>query len=67
MRYEFRITLAGEGDDEVDAWIDACESFERSPGLPPDDFEIDYEPDNQVDWVDELALGDSTNGAFEDC
>jgi hypothetical protein len=33
-RYEFTITIAGEGDDEASAWVQACEAFALDPGIP---------------------------------
>lgn len=34
-RYEFTVTLSGEGDTPEDAWEDAVGSFTDDPGLPP--------------------------------
>jgi hypothetical protein len=33
-RFEFVVTLSGEGEDEEDAWFDALEAFEQDPGEP---------------------------------
>lgn len=33
-RYEFTVTLSGEGDTPEDAWADAVASFTDDPGLP---------------------------------
>ena len=66
-RYEFRVTLSGEGDDEMDAWLDAVESFSSSPGLPPDDYDVFDADEFAYDSIDPLELGDSRNGIFEGC
>jgi hypothetical protein len=42
-RYEFKIYLVGYGDDEADAWRDACESFWDDPGAPPGEEDITVE------------------------
>ena len=55
-RYEFRLTLSGEGDDENDAWLDAIESFSSSPGLPPDDYELCTENEGLLDWLEEIEI-----------
>jgi len=34
-RYEFTLTLTGEGDNADEAWEDAVEAFSCEPGLPP--------------------------------
>lgn len=69
-RYEFKLTLSGEGEDEHDAWLDAVEAFSSSPGLPPDDYEVYTEDmfDDAFDWNSFHAeVGDSTNGIFDGC
>lgn len=66
-RYEFKLTLAGEGDDELDAWLDAVESFSSSPGLPPTDYEVEEDElfEDNFDWASFHATqGDSTEGNF---
>ena len=34
-RYEFTLTLSGEGENEDEAWLDAVEAFGCDPGTPP--------------------------------
>jgi hypothetical protein len=50
LKYEFTITIAGYGDSQDAAWMDACTAFYLDPGLPLDDnVETIEEPDNEPD------------------
>lgn len=40
-RYEFTITLAGQGETPEEAWQDAVEQFSIDPGSPPDEYIIE--------------------------
>jgi hypothetical protein len=40
-RYEFTVTLSGEGDTEEEAWLDAVNAFCDDPGEPPDDATLE--------------------------
>ena len=33
-QYHFTITISGNGTDEQEAWLDACEGFTLDPGIP---------------------------------
>jgi hypothetical protein len=39
-RYEFTITLSGEGNNAQEAWEDAVEAFQLDPGAPPDSYAL---------------------------
>lgn len=68
--YEFSIILFGEGHEEKEAWLDAVEKFTASPGQPESNFGVtpddDDDDDEQLDWEEELELGDSINGVLDD-
>jgi hypothetical protein len=40
-RYEFKVTLAGYGENPDEAWEDAVEGFCQDPGIYPDDDDYD--------------------------
>ena len=42
-RYEFTITIVGQGETSDEAWGDACESFSLDNGTPPEDFVVEEE------------------------
>jgi hypothetical protein len=48
-RYEFTLTLSGEGETELQAWIDVCDSFSVDYGLPPNQGELIEEFDGDLD------------------
>jgi len=64
--YEFPITLYGEGREEKEAWLDAVEKFNASPGQPESNFGVISDDDERLDWEEELELGDSVNGVLDD-
>jgi len=37
-RWEFQVTLSGDGETKEQAWRDACEAFSLEPGSCPDDY-----------------------------
>jgi len=39
-RYEFHVTIAGEGINPVEAWQEACQGFALNPGATPEADEI---------------------------
>lgn len=55
-RYEFDITIAGNGNDVDEAWNNAVEAFSEDPGVTPDDWseeEIeDDEDESDLDYYD---------------
>jgi hypothetical protein len=38
--YEFKVTLAGSGDNPDEAWLDAVEGFTQDPGPTPEPEDI---------------------------
>lgn len=45
--YEFCIWLAGNGENEQEAWNDAVEAFQMDPGSPSDTYTVeDIDPDS---------------------
>ena len=51
-KFDFRVTLSGEGADPDDAWLDAIDAFASAPGPIPDDYDILDPDDCQLDWLD---------------
>lgn len=53
QRFDFRVTLIGEGEDQEEAWLDAIESFSSSPGQLPSDYDIyDLDDGESFDYDD---------------
>lgn len=57
-RYEFQITLVGEGDTPEKAWQDAIESFESDPGPAPEEFVVIQEDE------DGNEITETSDGAY---
>ena len=41
MRFEFTVTLSGEGEDIDEAWLNAVIALSLDPGDVPDEYTID--------------------------
>ena len=46
-RYEFAITLVGDGNTPDEAWNDAVEGFMLEPGITPDKSEYTVEDEEK--------------------
>lgn len=55
-RYEFQITIAGEGDTPEEAWGNAVEAFQCDPGAAPEEFTV-IEEDEEGNAVVETSDG----------
>jgi hypothetical protein len=58
-RYTFTIQIAGVGENEQEAWLDATEAFDQDPGMPPKGQEVIEESGDMVDQL--LKTGVWTN------
>lgn len=47
-RFEFTITIVGDGDCSDGAWIDACEAFSLDPGIPDPERTVVTEDESEV-------------------
>ena len=55
-RYEFTITIAGEGDTPEEAWDNGVEAFSDDPGATPDEF-VRIETDEGGNEITETSDG----------
>jgi len=37
-KYEFTVTIIGQGETIDEAWVEACDALAMDPSLPPDNY-----------------------------
>ena len=63
-KFDFRVTLSGEGADPDDAWLDAIDAFASAPGPIPIDYDICLDDEDVLDWKCELEPDETSNSWY---